>query len=111
MSNLNLYLCKIRFDSKPKPNRNKIGTSSSWVKITLRTLRLDWKHYKYVCFDCHRYLNSCINKDEFINKLKLEELIGTESDGFQESLFQINPEVTTGSFCLDYASIEDKSKF
>ncbi|RNA13787.1 hypothetical protein BpHYR1_018834 [Brachionus plicatilis] len=35
-------------------------------------------------------------------------------DGFQEALFQIDPEienvpeVTTGSFCLDYASIEDK---
>ncbi|RNA18010.1 hypothetical protein BpHYR1_034726 [Brachionus plicatilis] len=49
----------------------------------------------------------------------LEELIETESDGFQEALFQIDPknftlnkienvpEVTTGSFCLDYASIED----
>ncbi|RNA36542.1 Vacuolar sorting-associated 13C [Brachionus plicatilis] len=89
----NLYrtcaLCKIRFDSKPKLNRNKIGISSSWVKITLRTLGIEWKHYKYVCFDCHR-------------------------DGFQEALFQIDPEienvpeVTTGSFCFDYASIEDK---
>ncbi|RMZ99532.1 hypothetical protein BpHYR1_018720 [Brachionus plicatilis] len=41
------------------------------------------------------------------SELKLEELIETESDGFQEALFQIDPEilnvpeVTTRSFCLD----------
>ena len=72
------------------------------------TLGIDWKNYRFFCFNCHRNLSDlCLNKDELFNKIRLEELIETDNDEEQEPIPEnefvddSEPKVTTGSFCLD----------
>lgn len=77
--------CPARLDFNSKLNKNKIGISSSWLKMTLLSLGIDYLKYKYVCNRCHKKLSKlCPNKGEFYNRLRLEELTQTYDPDTQQ---------------------------
>ncbi|CAF0753859.1 unnamed protein product [Brachionus calyciflorus] len=108
--------CPARLDSNSKLKNNKIGISSSCLKMALSSLGIEYLKYKYVCNGCHKKLSKlCPNKGKFYNQLRLEELIQTYDPDTQQDLnsdFETtgenDPKVTTEAVCLDYASIDDK---